>query len=190
MYKTVKVALLGAAKSGKSCLANALAMQKFNHEYHTTIGANMTHRCIDSEKLKFVFLDLSGVERFQFIVESYIQTADMVLLCYDAHDYTSYQKMTELREKFNHLIGNRPNAVVALKTDLAKTFKPSEWGRDLAVRYDFPFLRSSAINGDIQEVLNWIMKDLVDTKEVGYLRIDEEKIPLRYCGCENFCLLQ
>jgi Ras-related protein Rab-11A len=190
-YNVVRVALLGATESGKSCLASALAGQRFMHGYVSTIGANMIHKYFPREYLKILVWDLSGSERYEFIIQSYIQTCDMVLLCYDSHDYVSYRKLLEQRESFKRLIGNKPVAVVATKTDL-NTFTHGDCGRELAVRLDIPFISSSALTGDVHDVMSWV-RNYAHQKFFHYLQLEDVPRPdddEQDCGCEKFCLIQ
>lgn len=156
-YNVVRIAFLGPSTSGKSSLVNYLATGEiFEHDYIPTIGANVKYKILPDKNIKLLMWDLSGDPRFSSIYRSYVQSMPVIFLCYDSSDYTSYQKLIYMYKDCKHLLNDKTICIVSLKNDSYSTkFKYYEWGRDLSVQLDCPFLSTSVYLGNVNQILQW-----------------------------------
>lgn len=179
---TLRAALVGCAGIGKSSLARAIARERFEYEYVSTIGADIKHRCFQEDRLKIHLWDLAGDPRFERIIESYIWNSPVVVGCYDCSNYDSYATLNKRIDKLNKTgqLKNKHIMIVSLKEDLDKVNE--SWGSELAVRYECPFVKVSSRTGHgvdtfLQELLN-----------IGcciyprYFQLEEPKKDDTFCG--------
>ena len=185
-HNMIKIALLGAAGSGKTSLARAIANRSFKHGYIPTIGADMQNRFVEDERLKIMVWDLAGDQRFSFIIQSYIPNSDMIVLTYDSNQYISYQRLLEKYKEFRPLLYQKPICVVSTKNDMNTGFKDQEWGRDLAIRLECPFFATSAMKNEIHEIINWILR-YSHQKFFYYMKLEDA--PKMKSDCPKFCVI-
>ena len=64
-------------------------------EYDTTIGADLIIKHFDNNGIKYKLLllwDTAGNERFNSIVQPYIQRMPVIIYCYSGSEYISFIK--------------------------------------------------------------------------------------------------
>ena len=181
-YNTIKIALVGAAFSGKSCLAKAITKQSlFNRDYIPTIGSDLCHMYIPQDSLKILFWDLSGIDRFSFLIESYISTSHLVCLCYDSDDFNSYQKLKEKYVALREFIKDKPVCVVSTKND--RNTYDEYWGKELSTQLGCPYFTTSSLRGNTKELLDWILEETWK-KYPRYIEIEDgNDFPKKKCCC-------
>lgn len=153
--RTLKASLVGSECIGKSSLARAIAEEKFEGEYISTIGADIRHRYLREDGIKIFCWDLAGQDRFSTIIESYISTSPVLLACYDSSNYTSYtilKQRLEILRQAGHLY-RKHIVVVSLKNDLT-SLRDEQWGMELASMLLCPFYKVSSKTGKgVKELL-------------------------------------
>ena len=156
---TLRAALVGCAGIGKSSLARAIAQERFEYDYVSTIGADIKYRYFQEDRLKIHLWDLAGDPRFEKIIESYIGNSPVVVGCYDCSNYDSYDTLKRriIKLRNSGYLKDKHMIIVSLKEDLDKTNE--SWGSELAVRFECPFIKVSSRTGHgvdnfLQELLN------------------------------------
>lgn len=160
-YNTLKVALVGPSRAGKTCLGRVITKQIYDSDYIPTIGSDMHYLHFPDTDTRILFWDISGDNNFSFIEDSYVAVSHYVCLCYDSTDYDSYVKLKEKYLRLKDKIDDKHICVVSMKNDDPKG-KNCDWGMELAVRLDCSYLVTSARTGNVKEVTDWVMDDAQD----------------------------
>lgn len=150
----ISVALIGPQASGKSSLARCLANETFTNKYIPTIGVDVKYRNCDKNYPfdKMCMWDLTGNKEFSSWILLYLDKVSDVFLCYDSTDYDSYNLLRQIWEESKTKLSTKNVYIVSTKNDSCDTIH--DWGRELAVRIDCPFIRTSSYNGYVSELLN------------------------------------
>ena len=180
-YDVIKIALIGAAGTGKSSLGRALAGQRFERNYTSTIGADMICTYNHTDKLKIIMWDLAGIERFTFIIRSYLESCDVVCFCYDSNNHESYKELIILHNKLFNSFGTKPKCIVATKSDLNTVFTKHMYGKNLASQMNCPFILTSALNNDVQGLMEWVVNSR--RTNVIEFNVEEEEETRDCCRC-------
>jgi small GTP-binding protein len=173
---TLKASLVGSEGIGKSSLARAIARERFEYEYTSTIGADIKHRYIQEANLKLQVWDLAGQVRFEKIIESYISSSPVLVACYDSTNYNSF---VDLRRRLHKLhndghLRNKHIIVVSLKSDLT-IINQENWGSEIAIMYEAPFIRTSARSRDGVGKLTGELVSIGQSMYPQYFELEEEK---------------
>jgi small GTP-binding protein len=190
-YKAVKIALIGSAGIGKSSLGHYLTNQGFDREYVSTIGVDMMNAYVHNEKFKISFWDLAGLERFQGIIESFINTSDCLAFCFSVYDPLSVDQMKKRYAycKEKKMLENKRIIVVALKTDLEH--RCLDMGLHFANKHGFTFFTTSSLKKEgKKEIFDHLSsvynKRGFEVEEPGDLRIYVEEPKFT---CPSCCVM-
>jgi signal recognition particle receptor subunit beta len=118
-YIFSKVIIAGGSMSGKSYLRQAFQDRKLQcgSEYLQTIGVDFgsCHHTIEKYKNKIIFHEISGDARFQLVSNRFWNNCQIVLLCFDITNSSSFTKV------ITNLINvkkQQPIIIIGLKSDL------------------------------------------------------------------------
>lgn len=70
------IIILGATRSGKTALVNSLLGGKFTKDHNPTMGVDIKFYHSQAQ-----FIDTSGEARFEYIIEKYLERANIVIHC-------------------------------------------------------------------------------------------------------------
>jgi small GTP-binding protein len=156
----LKTALIGTNYVGKSCLCYAITGRIIEKEYSSTIGIDfiVKHVFRQNDTIALSLWDLSGLDRFRYIVGSYIRDSSVLIYCYSAESYDSFRKMLWKYEEYKNLgySTNKHIIIVVTKIDSKKTFTYFETlGEEFAKKHGYPFIKTSSYNKEgIQDLIN------------------------------------
>ena len=160
---TLKIVILGSSEVGKSCLITQFCDQCFNKELITTIGIDfkIKYYKFNRTKVKVIFLDTAGQEKFRSLSVNYIKGAQGVILVFDISSRSSFElietwvnelNLNERRDLGMILIGN--------KEDLEENrmVKYTE-GKSMAEKLNCKYFETSAKTGfNVNEAFDEISK--------------------------------
>eukprot|EP00026_Physarum_polycephalum_P000787 Phypoly_transcript_00788.p1 GENE.Phypoly_transcript_00788~~Phypoly_transcript_00788.p1 ORF type:complete len:1214 (+),score=135.27 Phypoly_transcript_00788:100-3741(+) len=139
-YTLVKLLIIGASGSGKSCILLRYTDDSYTPSYISTIGVDFKIKRlhIEDRQYKLQIWDTAGQERFRTITSAYYEGAQGVVIVYDVTDKASFNDTFDflhmLRQKTNKL--NLPCVLLANKCDLGHLvkFKFHENMKDVLVK--------------------------------------------------------
>ncbi len=107
----LKIALLGEAESGKSCLLTQYVKNQFSMEYNSTVAANFFAKNLnlDGKEVQLQFWDTDGKEKINKFGSLFRNTDCCVLVC-DLTDEKSFEGLEKWRTEFlNKLAPKEPD---------------------------------------------------------------------------------
>lgn len=144
----LKIAVIGCNCVGKSTLCNAISKRPINSEYQSTIGVDLieTHYYIENSIFKLQLWDTAGYDKFERIVYQYIINSPIILFCYSADSYQSYQNMIWRHKNYESDIksNNKHIIIVLTKADIKPFDNAEELGRIFANSYNYNFIKTSS----------------------------------------------
>jgi small GTP-binding protein len=148
-----KVLMLGDSCVGKTALLNRFVYDRYNMNFHATIGIDYRFRNVavydkDGEhKVRLAVWDTAGQERFRTITRHYYRGAQGIALVYDSTDRGSFENvdnwLASIHEQGDAVAGVAV-ILVANKCDLPNQVVPPEEGQELAKHRGIRFFRTSA----------------------------------------------
>lgn len=144
-YILFKIAVIGHNCTGKSTLCNAISKKPINKEYQSTIGVDLI-TCIENSIYKLKLWDTAGYDKFETIVYQYIISSPILLFCYSADSYQSYQNMIWRHRNYESNIksNNKRVIIVLTKADLKPFNEAEKLGRIFADTYNYNFIKTSS----------------------------------------------
>jgi GTPase SAR1 family protein len=132
------------------------------------------------------------MERFETIIDSYINASVIVCLCYDLHYSKSfYQLLSKIeRLKNTNILDNKYVCVVGTKKDLIYySLNASADGHRLAQKLNCPYFECSAQdNNGILKIYEWILDYHYNISYpiINTLEVEESRDDRRLC---QYCIL-
>lgn len=153
---TLKIALFGDAQAGKTAFLERYANNPFIENYISTIGVEIKTKQLEktsewSKPPKLEILDTAGLERFQYITDSYIKS-NGIMVMYDITSKESFEKAkTEIDriKKHSNFSEGTKMMLVGCKSDLTdKRQVSTQEARQYAQEQGLLFTETSAKTGD------------------------------------------
>eukprot|EP01138_Halocafeteria_seosinensis_P012044 gb/GECG01012309.1/.p1 GENE.gb/GECG01012309.1/~~gb/GECG01012309.1/.p1 ORF type:complete len:203 (+),score=32.10 gb/GECG01012309.1/:1-609(+) len=172
-----KIALLGFRGVGKTSIARRLAEDNFETAYAPTIISTY-HTTFQVQNVQFdlELVDTAGQDEFTRIPSEASVGIHGYLLVYDVTSKPSFDKVQHIRESLIERIGAEsvPAVLVANKNDMDKRRVSYEQGCELAKKWKYPFMETSARNADnIEQIFVTLLQEI--EKESGLLKPKNEK---------------
>ena len=133
MITTLKVVFLGESGVGKSCIIKQSSEDIFDKYIPISLGSeNISKTIILEEFNQIIKLDIwvmGGTNRFRPLSKFFYRDADVICLCYDSTNKSSFQELKdfwyekEIKNKIEH---DPILVIVANKNDLNKEVKDEE----------------------------------------------------------------
>ena len=125
MYKVV---LLGNRASGKTALLYRYIHNNFKQGILGTIGFDISIKRISNQEFDYsiVFWDISGLEKHDSLMESYLDCSQGAILVYSKTDKESFDNIKKWFKLVHDKAGNIPVVLVGTKKDLEDEHKVSE----------------------------------------------------------------
>lgn len=141
-----QVIFLGEQGSGKTSILNKMTNKtSSSNNYQPTMGVDV--QFLEHNGHKFRLLDLSGQERFKFMVSHYLANTDAVVLVGDANNIESIKRLDDWRVLVATVERNIPIITVINKCDLVRTNELKKI-IDKFSSDKLPSIQVSAENGD------------------------------------------
>jgi small GTP-binding protein len=170
-----KIAVLGAAGTGKTSLIDKFVSRKFQVDYKPTLGASIIAKDISMENcdVRLVLWDIAGQEKYESVRSMYLGGAQGAILVYDLTRRPSFD---EIRKKWFADVQSYANPgakfiLIGNKVDLEEKRNVStEEGQQLAEDIDTTiFLETSAKTGEnVEEAFISLVKEILEKLEQNH----------------------
>ena len=166
METTFKLIILGNQFCGKTSLLNRISSDSFFKTYTATIGIDYSNiKYTHNDKhYKIVLWDTSGQDKFNFMLNSYLQCVTGAIIMYDITDIKSLKAaevwINEFREKKTNK--NLPIMLLSNKIDLESMRDvPKENLNELKEKYNVHVLDvSTKENINIDKIIPIFIEDI------------------------------
>ena len=185
--KPNKIALIGDANVGKTCLIQRLKYKSFGNT-KSTIGA-----CNENITINGINLDIwdtAGQERFRSMVPLYFKGAKAILICFDITDVNSFDGAKKWLSEIENLAKKTIIFLVGNKCDLEDKRKISFENGNLFSKDKGIFYYETSAKNDVNVTL--LFEKVAE--EISKIKVSEDngKININYnngesndsgCGC-------
>jgi Ras-related protein Rab-1A len=143
-----KIIIIGDSGVGKTTLLSQYVDNIYNSNYISTIGVDFKIKTINvnNKVIKLQLWDTAGQERFRTITTCYYRGANIILMCYDITDKSTFINLNMWFSEIKKYAS--PNVIIILcgtKNDLELKRQVSyEEGKDYAEKNDFIFFETSS----------------------------------------------
>lgn len=163
-----KVILLGDSGVGKSSLKNCYIGNKFDANYHTTLGADFSVKDImmNETEIKLFIWDLAGQDVFSLIRDRYYKSADGIIIVFDLLNQQSLENTLQWLNEYMEnpttefvpilLLGNKNDLIQESEDYISKEDLDNyvnqiiSWGKKKHENFEnnFQYYNTSARTGD------------------------------------------
>jgi len=166
-----KICLLGVYGSGKTSIIDQYVNHKFEENYTSTLGVNISHKEIKflspEEKkdyeVNLIIWDIEGEEQSREVPSEYYVGSDGAIIVADLLRKDSIEMMPKLIEKFCNFSKNNKIVLVGNKVDLVDTGENEEFIKNIAVKNNLPYILTSAKTAkSIEECFNLLVQQILD----------------------------
>ncbi|KAK3601742.1 hypothetical protein CHS0354_016104 [Potamilus streckersoni] len=161
----LKILVVGAAETGKSCFVSAACDRDINKTYIPTIGVDfcMKEITVDKKVIKLQIWDTAGQERFRAIQTSYYKGAAGILLVYDV---TSKKSLDDVDSFFKEIKEHSGLSATVLlignKTDMVQREISTAVGKKKAEDIGVLFAETTATDKNgVQYAINKLISVIV-----------------------------
>ena len=190
-----KIMLLGNMAVGKSSIMYRFTEDNFNVNIMGTAGIDIRKKVIkiNDTDMNLMIYDTAGHDRFRQITKSQYKGARGIIVIYDVTDRKAFESVTDWMD---HIKTNADSDVeivlVGNKIDMTNRAINEEEGKELAKKYNVPFIETSALTGYniektfttlVQSIVDKEMKKIVITNEVNNKPVENKKTKNDSC-CE------
>ena len=186
--KPNKVALIGDANVGKTCIIERLIKKSFGNT-KSTIGACNENITINNINLDI--WDTAGQERFRSMIPMYYKGAKAIIICFDITEYNSFEGAKKWLNEIENFSKNTEIFLVGNKCDLDNLRKVSfDVSNNFAESKGLYFIETSAKNNINVEKLFEDVAEKIKNMKISY----DDKIDIKNdkgdyndndngCGC-------
>lgn len=136
---TFKIILLGEPGVEKTALAQRFCFDLFNPSEKLTVGVDFYVKTIElqGKKIKLQIWDVGGDERFKFLIPTYCNGANAVMIIFDITSIKSLNQISELTQIVRERAGNIPIMLIGSNLDLKEVRELNrEEGIEIANKYN------------------------------------------------------
>ena len=136
---TFKIVLLGEPGVEKTALAQRFCFDLFNPSEKLTVGVDFYVKTIElqGKKIKLQIWDVGGDERFKFLIPTYCNGANAVMIIFDITNTKSLNQISELTQIVRERAGNIPIMLIGSNLDLKEVRELNrEEGIEIANKYN------------------------------------------------------
>ena len=150
----VKILTLGEHGVGKSCIIIRYVNDKFNDKTKATIAVDFKTKFIQkgNDIIQLSIFDTAGQEQYKYLIKSYYNGANGILLIFDITDRNSFQKLNIWLDDLKNNSVDLDNIFICLvgnKNDLNEKREVSyEEANKFAKEKNMPYIEVSAKTGD------------------------------------------
>mgnify|MGYP001304311310 CR=1 FL=1 len=164
-----KLLLVGATKTGKSCILQRYLDNNFSDNYTSTLGIDFKNKSLEAygKKVKLQIWDTAGEEKYKAVVSAQYQGAHGVVLVYDVTNRESFAKVQSLHEDIKGRSSDKVKFIIAgNKSDLDSQREVSyDEGTGFAEGIGSGFLEISAKSGEnVQDLFTIMLTDLLGSQ--------------------------
>ncbi|MFW9772962.1 MAG: Rab family GTPase [Candidatus Heimdallarchaeota archaeon] len=150
-FLSFKFIILGDGGVGKTTLLRRYVEGRFLDTTTMTIGVEFLTKQIeiDSNMCQLILWDISGQERFRFMIDKYIKGASGALVLFDITNMTSFVNIGKWVQLVKKYYQNLPIALIAAKCDLEEFSMVADiYAKRTQKRFEMvDYIKTSAKNG-------------------------------------------
>ena len=137
-----RVVFIGNSGVGKTNIISRFRYNVFEQSYLTTIGVDFTSKLLNirNKTIKFNIWDTAGQEKYRSITQSYYTNINIVCVCYDITERSSFEALQELVNDVKH---KTPNNVLIY---IVGTKLDCSYYRTTSIQEAENFCRNNMIN--------------------------------------------
>jgi small GTP-binding protein len=115
-----KMILFGNEAVGKTSLVERFVNEKFEEDYHATLGYNVYEKQLPflNFTISLIIYDIGGQEKFRDLRKKYAEGANTAFIVYDITDRKSYDSLSAWKSDLSEFAGNIPFFIIGNKFDL------------------------------------------------------------------------
>lgn len=191
-YKTVKIALIGAAAVGKTSLAKMLTSGIIDDIYTPTIGADIKYIYDLNNSLKISLWDLAGTTRFASLIQPFVKKVDLIFLCYNTHNILTLGQLRNIYRGYRakNFLQGKKLIVIATKLDLCPDKEQKEGNAFAEEIGGCLFATSAKLGQGREEIMEYLRgkynRTVKFTDDIDMSNNEpeiEDKTSSRWCGC-------
>ncbi|MHA1792426.1 MAG: Rab family GTPase [Promethearchaeota archaeon] len=146
-----KVIVVGDAEVGKTSLVRSHTKAKFDNEYHTTVGVNITKETltVKDKKVSLLIWDIAGQVQFYMLHKVYFNGANGIIYVFDLTRPTTLANLKQnwFKSCYNYGVSQQPSILIGNKSDLTpKVIRPAALGMAKTLG-EIPYFETSAKDG-------------------------------------------
>lgn len=150
-FLSFKFIILGDGGVGKTTLLHRYVEGRFFDTTTMTIGVEFLTKQIeiDSKLCQLIFWDISGQERFRFMIDKYMRGVSGALVLFDITNMTSFVNIGKWVQLVKRYYQNLPIALIAAKCDLEEFSMVADiYARKTQKRFEMvDYIKTSAKSG-------------------------------------------
>ena len=150
----IKILTLGEHGVGKSCIIIRYIADKFDNKTQATLAVDFKTKFIQkgNEIIKLSIFDTAGQEQYKYLIKSYYNGANGILLIFDITDRNSFEQLNSWLKDLKNNSDDLDNMFICLvgnKSDLNEKREVSyEEANKFAKEKNMPYIEVSAKTGD------------------------------------------
>ena len=150
----IKILTLGEHGVGKSCIIIRYIADKFDNKTQSTLAVDFKTKFIQkgNEIIKLSIFDTAGQEQYKYLIKSYYNGANGILLIFDITDRNSFEQLNSWLKDLKNNSDDLDNMFICLvgnKSDLNEKREVSyEEANKFAKEKNMPYIEVSAKTGD------------------------------------------
>ncbi len=175
----IKLVMIGDSSVGKTSIVTRLALDKFNPDNTSTIGASfnvLTRKTSNNDVIKFQIWDTAGQDRFRSLVPMYVQRCNLAFFVFDITSISSFISIKNYWYKFVTSIEPFTEIIlIGNKSDLDHKRQVSKSEAEIyAENMNIPYIECSAMNINNISKLESLM--LTSAQKIRNLKVDHDII--------------
>ena len=152
-----KVCMLGTFAVGKTSLVRRFVHQKFDENYLSTIGVQLSNKVIElmnaqktgqSIRVKLILWDLAHLERFDAAVKNYLHGAHAAIVVLDLTRPNTFSEYASMLTAFRDINPDGELVFVGNKSDLSDDKNIQQLVAEIASDHEARFFFTSAKTGE------------------------------------------
>ena len=144
----LKTAVIGPTFAGKTALCQALTNRTIDREFTSTIGVDYMVTYKRNGEIDLSLWDLSGLERFESIIGTFIRVSTVLVFCYSAESIESYWKMIKKYDMWKNRKYTKNKRIIIVATKIDSKYAShdyDQWPQTFLKETGYPFIKTSAI---------------------------------------------
>jgi len=158
--KTLKITLVGDAKTGKSTFVSKIVDNTTSTSYEPTMAVSVSN--FTYKDIPIVFYDTAGDEKYEGLRDGYYIGTDVFLLMFDLSNRDSFKSLSKWLKTIRRVCENIPIVLCGTKADiLERKIKPRDIAFFLKGKNIVECFNISSFSGyNTDKVLEWIQANI------------------------------
>lgn len=184
----LKIAIIGRTNTGKSAIISRFICNKYLPEHEITIeDTYIIKKTIDDIDCQLHIIDTAGDKEFDSMLDSWINTAECIILVYNIDNKDSYEEMKAKCQRISILKGKEEKYFLAALGNKCDMEKRRDVDKSIAEKFceqnKIYFMEGSAKeNINIKEFFLHVIRKMLEIKfPEKFTRKENERKRICYC---------